>query len=229
MDHLHTNCELIVFAKEPVAGQVKTRLSVTIGADRARRIYTVFLRDVLTRCSHPQSIWHTVVAVTPDSAIDRMQEIIPAGIEVRPQGDGGLGDRLRNAIGKSWEMGAHRSIAIGSDCLELTVQDIEQSFNALREKDSVLGPALDGGYYLIGFNHKVGDRLFALLRGIEWSTERVFQQTMDQIKGAGLSCAVLPERRDIDTESDLIALLKTCSPELKDAIVKQLANADDEY
>lgn len=118
---------------------------------------------------------------------------------LHPQPSGDLGDRLLAAVARAMATGARRVVVIGADCPSVDSAILRQAFTALQTYDLVLGPATDGGYYLIGLRQPVAD----LFRGIDWGTERVFAQTMAIAQTLGLSVATLAPLTDIDTAADL--------------------------
>lgn len=101
-----------------------------------------------------------------------------------------------------------RTVLIGSDCPEITVEIILQAFQALENYDAVIGPSTDGGYYLIGLCHPRAE----LFQGIDWGTEVVFHQTIKKMQALQLSCHILPALRDIDVPEDLHVLLPYTIP-----------------
>ncbi len=215
--------ELIVFAKEPSPGQVKTRLAAIIGDDRAARIYSAFIRLVLQRCVSPGGEWQTVVSLAPDDATQRAHEFLPGDIALRPQGSGDLGERLKRALTISWQAGMRQIIMIGSDCPLLSAADIVDAFALLERGDAVIGPAVDGGYYLIGFNTQRCEPLsdvLAVFDGIDWSTNRVYEQTIAQLKHNGHTYTELPAKCDVDTYDDLVAVWNMADDDVRKSIGK---------
>ena len=116
-----------------------------------------------------------------------------------PQQGSDLGERMLNAFKHVFEKGCKRAVLIGSDCPDISRDIITQSFDILKAKHIVLGPAYDGGYYLIGVREPKPE----LFSNIEWGTEKVLSQTIDKINAAGLSLGLLPMLRDIDRVEDL--------------------------
>ena len=118
-----------------------------------------------------------------------------------PQKGEDLGERMRNGFIQTFAEGFKRVILIGSDIPGLPLEFIEEAFTSLRDKDAVIGPSLDGGYYLIGFRNKTfSPKVF---EGIPWSTEKVFEETMKVLEKERLTVHTLPRWRDIDTIEDL--------------------------
>jgi rSAM/selenodomain-associated transferase 1 len=118
-----------------------------------------------------------------------------------PQTGENLGERMKNGFAEAISMNFKRVVLIGSDIPDLPLGFIEEAFASLREKDAVIGPSLDGGYYLIGFkNETFSPRVF---EGIHWSTESVFEKTLRLLEQEGLTVHTLQPLRDIDTVEDL--------------------------
>jgi len=120
------------------------------------------------------------------------------------QEGGDLGDKMKNAFKKCFDEGGRNIVIIGTDCAELTKEIIEVSFEKLNTHSVVIGPALDGGYYLLGMNQYYPE----IFNQIEWSTSKVFDLTLAKIKNADISFHTLATLRDIDTEEDLFTLKK---------------------
>ena len=118
-----------------------------------------------------------------------------------PQNGDDLGTRMFNALYEQSHLGAEQMICAGSDIPELSYEILESSFKSLDSFQAVLGPAIDGGYYLIGFRKEALDSFFFI--DIPWSSESVFSKTMDLMLARNMTCAVLPELRDLDDAEDL--------------------------
>lgn len=110
-----------------------------------------------------------------------------------------LGDRMSNAFEKIFALGAEKAVIVGSDCPEITTAIINSAFTTLKEKDVCIGPARDGGYYLLGMNKP----LPFLFQQKAWSTDSVFSSTIDDLEKQNLSFGKLPELSDLDTAEDL--------------------------
>ena len=138
-----------------------------------------------------------------------MQDFLGLELTYRQQANGSLGNRLWYGFQKSFatrQALPSRAIAIGADCPDLSYRHIQQAFDALQKKEIVLGPASDGGYYLIGLRQpsEVSTaQLRMLFQGIDWSTPQVFQQTMHKVQQLNLSSALLEPLSDIDRPEDL--------------------------
>ncbi|MCZ6689668.1 MAG: TIGR04282 family arsenosugar biosynthesis glycosyltransferase [Planctomycetota bacterium] len=189
---------LIVLAREPAPGRVKSRLARDVSEDRAAALYRAFILDTLELCEGAAagSRW---IAHTPDEAGGIFAALSGPGWGLIPQGDGDLGDRLRRLFDQLFQHPYRRIIALGSDAPTLPSGIVKDAFRALEEKDVVVGPSLDGGYYLIGLSRPAP----ALLEGISWGTDAVLSQTVDRIERAGLSLAMLPPWYDVDTIIEL--------------------------
>ena len=190
---------LIIFARAPRRGTVKTRLAALLGDDEALRIY----RDLGSRAvaATAGGEWKQVVAFTPDDAEAEVRSWLGGSIRYVKQGTGDLGDRLARCIRNSFADDAERVVVIGTDCPELTSRDIDSGFAALDEVDVVLGPATDGGYYLIGVH---GDHP-SLFTDMAWSAPNTLDLTVQRAADAGLRVRLLSPRSDIDTVEDLRA------------------------
>lgn len=182
--------QLFIFAKAPRPGHVKTRLAAAIGARAASAFYERSLRDVLDRLDGTDA-WRTRLAVTPD------ETALDASLWPRPtprvaQGPGDLGMRMGRLLALASPEGP--VIVVGSDIPELRAEHVVAAFEALGSHDLVLGPASDGGYWLIGAS---GPLPKSVLTGVRWSTEHALADTLRN--AAALSVALLPdELEDVD-------------------------------
>lgn len=187
---------LIVFVKNPVLGEVKTRLAASLGEQRALDIYNELLAITRENIANLGCRKHVFFSSFIEDDVIWEEAFLSKNI----QDGGGLGERMESAFYRIFrsESDPVKAVLIGSDCPELTSVNINQAFELLDTNDVVLGPALDGGYYLIGMkkNHP------AIWLEIDWSTDRVYQQTIDKINKFNLSYSVLPVLQDIDTQDD---------------------------
>jgi uncharacterized protein len=191
-----------IFVKAPVAGLVKTRLAAEIGPDRAVELYRRLGRRVVqavARGEHEIVVWS---APPRDAALVRAWLDGLGVSRFLLQAGGDLGKRLRAAFAKHFHEGVRRVVIIGSDCPGIDVGLTKEAFAALRRHDVVLGPAWDGGYYLIGMK-QLHESLF---QSITWSSSAVAQETAARAEAAGLSCHLLPMLRDVDTVADARAV-----------------------
>jgi rSAM/selenodomain-associated transferase 1 len=190
--------ELGVFARQPVAGACKTRLAATIGPERAAALADAFIRDTLAMCGTIAD--SRSVAFTPETPEARRYfESVGGGrFGLWPQPEGDLGVRLAAFFDHSLQQ-FDRTAVIGTDSPSLPVEFIERTFESLREHDCVLGPAADGGFYLIGLRRRHAE----LFDEVEWSTSRVLGQIVERLRAARFSLGLLPVWYDVDTWDDL--------------------------
>lgn len=192
--------ELIIFIKNPVLGKVKTRLAATLGDQKALEIYVKLLehtKKVVTKAEVQKKVYYSEVIVEEDMWLGA--EFMKA----KQQGKD-LGERMLNAFDYSFKDKKEKVVIIGSDCLDLTSEIIEEAFEKLNNHDVVIGPSEDGGYYLLGMNNLYPQ----LFQHKKWSTESVFIDTIEDILELGLSHYTLPTLTDIDTENDWKRALK---------------------
>lgn len=194
---------LAVFVRAPVAGRVKTRLATALGSVAAAAIYRRMGRRVVAGCVY-RDRYRTVVWFSPSRAGSQVRSWL-GGLGVDQflaQRSGGLGIRLAAVFERHFRKGADRVVVIGSDCPAVGYPIIARALLALDKGDVVLGPALDGGFYLLGLKAPCP----ALLSDIAWSTPAVFNQTLANAAALGLDVALLPVLRDVDTIVDARAL-----------------------
>ncbi|MDH5230819.1 MAG: TIGR04282 family arsenosugar biosynthesis glycosyltransferase [Gammaproteobacteria bacterium] len=188
---------IIVFAKAPIAGYSKTRLIPFIGADAASKLQEQFIQRTLkTVCSDRD--WTVYLFTTPHSEFPVFQEwSTQAGLLFRQQITGDLGQRMANAFAQIKQC-HDRVIIIGTDCPDLNVAALHQGFACLDHDDVVIFPAEDGGYVGLGLKSLMP----GIFRNIDWSTEKVLQQTMERIKQVGATWHLMPELWDVDNYED---------------------------
>ena len=186
---------LVVFMKAPRPGAVKTRLAEALGADAACAAYRRLVEALVANLA---PLPKAELCFTPVDAAAQIKPWLRPGWTACPQVGGDLGERLHAAFHEHFETDALHVVIIGSDCPDVTARDIEDAWLALEGHDVVLGPALDGGYWLIGLRAPQP----ALFAGIPWSTDRVFGETICRAREAGLRVAILRELADVDTPAD---------------------------
>ncbi len=189
------SCRLILFLKAPRLGFVKSRLAASIGETAALQAYQTLVDILIKRLSRLRAI---ELRFTPDDAIAEVGHWLVPGWTSAPQLDGDLGSRLNRAFNDAFQSDCNRVVVIGSDCPTVTPDDIESAWQALETHEVVLGPATDGGYWLIGSRRPQPE----LFRGIAWSTPQVLEQTLRRAESLGLTVHQLQERSDVDTASD---------------------------
>lgn len=183
---------VLVFQKNEVLGRVKTRLASGMGDLRALEIYRHLIQSTY-------SVLEYVLAPVWTYYSDFIPETVNPPIAKSFVQEGqDLGQRMAHAFARSFESGMDKVVLIGTDCPTLQSQHLNQAFEALTHSDLVLGPATDGGYYLIGMKRKA-DYLF---EGISWSTAAVLSQTLAVATAHGLDFTLLDELSDIDTQED---------------------------
>lgn len=202
---LHENA-IIVFIKNPVLGKVKTRLAATVGNERALAIY--------------HELMHHTMSVTKQLEIDKYlfysdfvdendiweNDRFLKSVQLQTHD---LGLKMASAFGIAFQNKHRKTLIIGSDCLELNTEIIKEAYSKLSENEVVIGPAFDGGYYLIGFNfekietqcERVFEKIFL---GKEWSHEGVCQEAQDACLALNLKCFQLSTLTDVDEEKDYL-------------------------
>jgi rSAM/selenodomain-associated transferase 1 len=186
---------LVIFVRNPISGQVKTRLAKDIGDERALEIYLQLLQHTLeiTRgLSFRKFIYYA------DEVSDYDLWSVP-GYTKRKQNGNDLGERMLNSFKELFDQGFTRIIIIGSDCLQLKSETLEEAVALLESNAAVIGPASDGGYYLLGLTKFYPD----LFINKPWSTDQVFEKTIKDLINQGISYALLEEFSDIDDVTDL--------------------------
>ena len=197
------SCCTIVFAKNPVPGQVKTRLLPLLSPDQVASLYRAFLVDWCNALSSLPTI-DLVVAYTPPDGLGDLKTLIGEQAIYIPQGDSGLGERLTAVSRWACDQGYGTFLLVGSDSPTLPIAYIERAMELLESRDIVIGPSTDGGYYLIGFSKSGANRTIPVIfQDIAWSTEHVLRQTLEKVDSTGAQLGLLPPWYDVDTPSDL--------------------------
>ena len=194
---------LIIFAKAPIPGEVKTRLCPPLDPDEAASLHGTLVMDAIERTKGLQGIT-LYVAGTPDLAHPFFKVMEGRyGARLLSQRGPDLGSRMKQAIQDAFDQGAKEVILTGTDLPTLPRAHLIEALKLIESHDAVLGATADGGYYLIG----LGRMAPALFEGIAWSTGSVFAETKKKVEAAGLSLGLLPECRDLDTLDDLKAFI----------------------
>lgn len=184
---------LILFVRNPVLGKVKTRLAAGIGENKALQVYEFLLQ-------HTRSITEALPVtkfVYYSDAID--EHDLWNGFEKKMQQGKNLGERMQKAFAETFESGFTKVCIIGSDCLELNTAILQEAFENLEKTGLVIGPVMDGGYYLLGTNKLIPD----LFKNKRWSTNSVFSDTLKDAAALNIDVHQLPLLNDIDNETDL--------------------------
>lgn len=193
------NRHLIIFARHPELGRVKTRLAAGIGAEAALTVYQELLahtRAATEALAAHKSVWLAEVPRAPLTGPDPWD-----GYQQQLQFPGDLGTKMLTAFAQAFSQGVSAALIIGTDCPGLSAEVLEQAYAALATHDIVIGPAEDGGYYLLGMNELYGN----LFVGKRWSTDSVLPHTLADADRLGLAVAQLPVLRDVDDADDLAA------------------------
>lgn len=183
----------MIFTKNPVAGKVKTRLARDIGDDKALEVYKFLLKHSYEITS-PLTLNKQVFYSSQIAENDIWKS---GGFEKKLQIEGDLGEKMEAAFSEAFKKGYQKVIIIGSDMYDISLADISTAFTNLEDHDYVIGPAQDGGYYLLGMKALNSD----LFEGKNWSTSTVLVDTLADMKDARIK--VLPEKNDIDTLDDI--------------------------
>lgn len=185
---------LIIFTRKPEKGKVKTRLAKGVGEDKALEVYKYLLKHSAKTSAEVEGIkqvWYTNTIEKNDIWDDHVFEKL-----VQIEGD--LGSKMKSAFNYNFSKGFQKVVIIGTDLLDIDSQIIKQAFQHLDQKDVVFGPAKDGGYYLLGMR----DFIPQLFEGIDWSTERVLEQSINKIPNR--SYGLLEVKNDIDFKEDAL-------------------------
>ncbi len=191
---------LIIFTRFPEPGKSKTRLIPVLGAVGAARLHEEMTRHTLRTAAELAQGYPVQVEVHfAGGDVALMQQVFGKGFHYRPQVAGDLGQKMQTALKVALRSGADRALVIGTDCPELNAPRLRHAFEVLAGRELVLGPALDGGYYLIGCK-RVWPELFA---DIPWGTEEVWRKTLAAALDLGLDPYILEPLPDVDRPEDL--------------------------
>jgi rSAM/selenodomain-associated transferase 1 len=198
---------LIIFARFPRVGEVKTRLARTIGSEAATDFYRlcaehVFHESGIINCDVDRFLFYS-----DGTDENQVREWVGSDFQLEAQTGDDLGERMKNAFRWIFERGAPKAIIIGTDVPDLSAGIIQAAIAALDSCDVVIGPCQDGGYYLLGINEPHTE----LFTGIPWSTDAVLEKTLDKAGALHLVVKQLPVLADIDTEADLRCWLEADS------------------
>lgn len=214
----HNHRAIVVMAKPPREGEVKTRLCPPLTHAQASTLHECLLFDTVAKLErfHSAQLW---IAFTPDGD-EYFKSNFGERAELMSQRGRDLGERMHHIFVFLSQLGYREIVVLGSDIPSMPVASMEQAFQVLDNNlnDVVLGPATDGGYYLVGLKTPVGE----LFRGIPWSNAAVLENTVRRIKELGLRLSLLPAAYDIDLAEDLKRLWNDFegSPELRQDVPK---------
>lgn len=190
-----TTDKLLIFVKNEEAGKTKTRLAASIGDDEALEVYRKLLKhtfDETKTLDAVKEVWYSRYIEENDLwSLGEYKKKVQIG--------GNLGERMAHAFNESYrDLKDRKVVIIGSDCAELTGKVLSEAFTSLEDHDFVIGPAKDGGYYLLGMRVFVAE----VFTDIQWSTGSVFEETVEKIKSLGMNFDTLRPLNDIDTIED---------------------------
>ncbi|MDA1259669.1 MAG: TIGR04282 family arsenosugar biosynthesis glycosyltransferase [Planctomycetota bacterium] len=188
---------VLVFARDPDAGPVKTRLAATIGIEAAREVYRRLAEQVWSGLEHPELERHLWIA--PAESASRAAAWLEGATRVHAQVEGELGARLGAAFAASFAAQAPWAAAVGTDAPEVDAAMVLRAGAALAQHELAIVPALDGGYALIALSYPTPE----LFTGMPWSTPQLLEATLERASELGLKVALLPTVRDVDTAEDL--------------------------
>jgi hypothetical protein len=190
---------ILVFVRAPEVGRVKTRLAREIGDEAALRVYRRLAEHAVAEARALGADVAVRIHYTPAGRGEAVRAWLGAGAAYLPQAEGDLGARMRAAFEAAFAAGHPRVLIIGSDLPDLSAEALRRALRLLDSHPAVLGPAADGGYYLLGLRRMV-DGVFD---GIAWSTEGVLDATLARLRAAGCEPAMLGTLRDVDAAADL--------------------------
>jgi len=198
------DCAVIVFAKAPVPGRVKTRLAATIGEIPAARLAARMLDRTLKQAV-ASDIGPVELCCEPDCTHRTFQQAVKRyGIALNLQVEGDLGIRMHCALARVL-LSHPRALLIGTDCPQLGSEHLRQAASMLRDRPAVFIPSLDGGYVLVGLSAAIPE----IFKDIDWSTERVMRQTKAHLDRLGIISGMLPPLADVDEPDDLTRIPST--------------------
>jgi rSAM/selenodomain-associated transferase 1 len=193
---------ILLFLRAPERGRVKTRLAASLGDEAALALYRLFVEDMLamlSRTGFPVILWGH-----PEAGLASIASWLGPELPLRPQTGKDLGRRMANAFSEAFSDGFDRVVLVGSDIPDLPPRIIRDAFSVLDQKGAAIGPATDGGYYLVSFRKSAF--LPEVFENISWSTEKVLEQTLSTFEKNDAPVQLLTPWQDIDTLEDLKAL-----------------------
>ena len=187
-----------MFAKAPVPGSVKTRLHTLLSPEEAARLYSAFVADSADTLAQT-SAGRKIIAYTPPSGLGAIRDLlgeVTVEFEYLPQPDGDLGQRMDELLRDCFDEGVERAVVVGSDSPSLPRSIVDEALTLLQSHRTVLGPCVDGGYYLLGQSAQ-DERVFD---NVDWSTGQVLEQTLAKLQGEPLG--LLPPWYDVDSAAE---------------------------
>ncbi|MEA2114110.1 MAG: TIGR04282 family arsenosugar biosynthesis glycosyltransferase [Thermodesulfobacteriota bacterium] len=195
---------IILFTRFPQPGKVKTRMIDRLGPQGAARLHTKMTEQVIYKIKPALQTRNVQLQIYYcGGSQQEMADWLGRNRTLCIQRGSDLGQRMEHAFAQTIQQGAERILLIGSDCPDITADIIISGLKKLNSHDLVLGPAADGGYYLIGLRAPANKNTI-LFNSINWGTDQVLEQTLTQAGKGGLSYTLLPQLRDIDRPEDLV-------------------------
>ena len=189
---------IVILAKYPQAGKTKTRLCPPLTQQQAAEFYSAMLQDTINLVAHLENV-DLAIAISPPEAQEYFAEMVPPGCLLLPVKGADIGECLLAALSGLLERGYQKAIALNSDGPSLPPLFLVQAIHKLDGVDLVIGPAEDGGYYLIGMKRLIPE----IFQAIDWSTQMVLTQTLERGSDLSMSVRLLPAWYDVDTPEDL--------------------------
>lgn len=194
------NRALILFTRVPIPGKTKTRLMPFLNGEECARLHTCFVKDIYEKAKQVEA--DLFVFYTPKDESGLLKSLVDSETTCLPQYGDDLGERMKNAIGIAFRMGYDRVILIGTDIPQIHPETLRNAFDNLEEKDIVIHPTFDGGYYLIGMKQEY-DSIWKIER---YGTNTVIYDTLQHMRNERLSTAVGQMYYDVDDKDDLLHL-----------------------
>ncbi len=201
---------LVIFARNPVPGAVKTRLHSRYTPEQTAAIYRAFIRDTVNTAKKA-AVDRRCMACDPPGAETELSVLCGTDWDLFPQVAADLGERMYRAGRHCFDVGAQRVVILGTDVPSLPPCHIDRAFELLARNEIVLGPSMDGGYYLVGLSRPIHE----IFLNIAWSTEHVFARTLERAEALGLTVGVVPSWYDVDTPEQLDHLVGHTSAHIR--------------
>lgn len=196
---------LILMTRVPVPGRTKTRLMKILSGEECAELHKSFLMDLFNVFELIRNDIDIYLTYTPEASFSLMKNYIPSYIKCFPQQGKDLGEKMLNSFRYLHKKGYTKVALIGADIPQIQPSDIRESFEILENCDIVLGPTIDGGYYLIGMDNVYKDLFEDKLK---WGNKSVLEGTIDIANGLNLEIGFTNKLRDIDTKEDLLVFMK---------------------
>jgi len=193
---------ILLFVKYPERGRVKNRLAIDLDETFVLQLYTYFVEDILTELKKIQA--KVIICYFPTSHLTKFQQWLGPSYHYIAQQGADLGERMQHCFTSAFSTGFEKVLVIGSDSPDVPIDFYEKAFSSLDLYDAVIGPCVDGGYYVYGCKNQ--SFILELFSNIPWSTPLVFEKTMSVLKHHNQKIYELPIWNDVDTYDDLLEL-----------------------